>query len=81
MMRWLFGIVGLLAVAAAQPAAAQTQEIKLGAFMPITGITADVGAQIKAGIEVAVDRANAAGAKIKVIWYDTEARPMSASTR
>ena len=34
--------------------AQETAEIKLGAFMPISGISADVGAQIKAGTEVAV---------------------------
>ncbi|HTZ35883.1 MAG TPA: ABC transporter substrate-binding protein [Stellaceae bacterium] len=71
-MAGLIGCFGLLWLCAAAPAAAQ--EIKLGAFMPITGITADVGTQIKAGIEVAVDRANANGAHVRVLWYDTEGK-------
>src|SRR5262245_12757453 len=45
----------ILAVAGPHLSLAQ-DEIKLGAFMPISGISADVGAQIKAGIEVAVER-------------------------
>lgn len=67
--------VGLLGVVTALgPRHAAAQQIKLGAFMPATGITADVGAQIKAGVQVAVDRANAAGAKVQVQWYDTEGK-------
>lgn len=56
-------------------------EIKLGAFMPISGLSADVGAQIKAGIQVAVDRATQQGIRlggkpyqVRVIWYDTEGK-------
>jgi branched-chain amino acid transport system substrate-binding protein len=66
------GLVALIATSLASSATAQ--EIKLGAFMPISGITADVGAQIKAGIQVAVDRANAGGAHVQVFWYDTEGK-------
>src|SRR5579884_722544 len=75
MRGWTKGALGLLGgVIALGLGQAQAQEIKLGAFMPISGITADVGAQIKAGIEVAVDRANAGGAHVKVMWYDTEGK-------
>jgi branched-chain amino acid transport system substrate-binding protein len=56
-------------------------EIKMGAFAPITGISADVGAQIKAGIEVAVERANQQGIRlggkpyrVRLLWYDTEGK-------
>jgi branched-chain amino acid transport system substrate-binding protein len=62
-----------------RPARAE-DEIKIGAFLPVTGVTADVGAQMKAGIELAVARANAAGVKLdkpytlRVIWYDTEGK-------
>jgi ABC-type branched-subunit amino acid transport system substrate-binding protein len=56
-------------------------EVRLGAFMPISGISADVGAQIKAGIEVAVERTQQPGLRIggkphrvRVIWYDTEGK-------
>jgi branched-chain amino acid transport system substrate-binding protein len=71
--------LGIVALAAASPASAQ-DEIKIGAFLPVTGVTADVGAQMKAGIEVAVERANAAGVKLdklyklRVIFYDTEGK-------
>ena len=56
-------------------------EIKLGAFMPLSGISADVGAQIKAGTEVAVERAQEQGIRlggkpyrVRVIWYDDEGK-------
>jgi branched-chain amino acid transport system substrate-binding protein len=56
-------------------------EIRLGAFAPLTGISADVGAQIRAGIEVAVERATQQGVRVggkpyrvKVLWYDDEGK-------
>src|SRR5712691_5089755 len=56
-------------------------DIKLGAFMPLSGISADVGAQIKAGTEVAVERAQEQGIRlggkphrVRVIWYDDEGK-------
>lgn len=84
MGNWWTNVLGIslsaLVVAATTPAIAQ-QEIKIGAFLPVTGVTADVGAQMKAGIEVAVERANAAGVKVdgnphklRVIFYDTEGK-------
>jgi branched-chain amino acid transport system substrate-binding protein len=83
MGNWWFRTPGIclwiLALAAMSPAKAQ-DEIKIGAFLPVTGVTADVGAQMKAGIEVAVERANAAGVKLdkpyklRVIFYDTEGK-------
>ena len=63
----------------AAPAFAQ-QEIKLGAFVTLSGISADVGAQMKAGIEVAVESiqptymVNGVKTPIKVIWYDDEGK-------
>jgi branched-chain amino acid transport system substrate-binding protein len=72
-------LVAVLLVAVASPALAQ-EEIRVGAFAPISGISADVGAQIKAGIEVAVERAQSGltvGGKphrVRVIWYDTEGK-------
>jgi branched-chain amino acid transport system substrate-binding protein len=83
MRHWWLGAPGIClaaaALAAAGPARAE-DEIKIGAFLPVTGVTADVGAQMKAGIEVAVERANAAGVKLdkpyklQVLWYDTEGK-------
>jgi branched-chain amino acid transport system substrate-binding protein len=62
-------------------AAQDAGEIKLGAFMPLSGISADVGGQIKAGAEVAIERANQQGIRLggkpyrlRVIWYDTEGK-------
>src|SRR5262245_23999849 len=53
----VLGILLALVVGIAALDAQDAAEIKLGAFMPISGISADVGAQIKAGTEVAVERA------------------------
>src|SRR5262245_51074651 len=71
-------------LAAASPAVLHAQaggEIKVGAFAPLSGISADVGAQIRAGAEVAVERMQGqelrVGGKpyrIQVIWYDTEGK-------
>src|SRR5215468_2477371 len=54
-------------------------EIKLGAFMPLSGISADVGAQIKAGAEVAVERMpeirlGGKPYRVRMIWYDDEGK-------
>ncbi|HEX9419303.1 MAG TPA: ABC transporter substrate-binding protein, partial [Methylomirabilota bacterium] len=72
----------LLAVAAliGAPVLADAQgEIKLGAFLPISGISADVGAQMKAGTEIALERmatlqVGGKPVKVHVIWYDDEGK-------
>ena len=70
-------------LAVAQPAHAQPgaqDTVKIGAFVTLSGISADVGAQMKAGIEVALDRMTkdytVAGKpmKVQVIWYDDEGK-------
>ena len=72
----MLAVAGLVWVRPAKAA----DEIKIGAFLPVTGVTADVGAQMKAGIQLAVERANAAGVELdkpytlRVIWYDTEGK-------
>lgn len=75
--------IGLLIFlsAAWEVGAQDVGEIRLGAFMPISGLSADVGGQIKAGIEVAVERANQQGLRlggkpyqVRAIWYDTEGK-------
>jgi branched-chain amino acid transport system substrate-binding protein len=54
--------------------------VKVGAFVTLSGVSADVGAQMKAGMQVAVDRiakdfkVGGEPAKIDVIWYDDEGR-------
>src|SRR5262249_1438454 len=73
----LFLIAGLTLGASAARA---QNEIKIGAFIPATGIMADAGAQIRAAIELAIERANAVGLvldkpyKVNVIWYDDEGK-------
>src|SRR5512137_1459078 len=49
-------LLGLAALLADPPIADAQDEVKLGAFLPISGISADVGAQMKAGTEVALER-------------------------
>jgi branched-chain amino acid transport system substrate-binding protein len=68
-----FFLLALTGVAGAQ------DEIRVGAFAPLSGISADVGAQIRAGIDVAVERASefqvgGKPAKLRVIWYDDEGK-------
>jgi len=72
-------LLGLGALLAAPLAAAAQDEVKLGAFLPISGISADVGAQMKAGTEVAIERTpvlqvGGKALKVRVIWYDDEGK-------
>jgi branched-chain amino acid transport system substrate-binding protein len=77
-------MIGALATALMSVRTVEAQdagEIKLGAFMPLSGISADVGAQIKAGAEIAAERAEAQGlklggkpARVRMIWYDDEGK-------
>ncbi|HEX7213335.1 MAG TPA: ABC transporter substrate-binding protein [Methylomirabilota bacterium] len=75
----LFFWVGLTALVAVPLVAAAQDEVKLGAFLPISGISADVGAQMKAGVEVALERMptvrlGGKATKVRVIWYDDEGK-------
>ena len=72
-------LLGLAALLASPPGARAQDEVKLGAFLPISGISADVGAQMKAGTEVAADRMGTIQVggkpmKVRVIWYDDEGK-------
>jgi branched-chain amino acid transport system substrate-binding protein len=72
-------LLGLAAFLAAPLLAGAQDEVKLGAFLPISGISADVGAQMKAGTEVAVERMGTLHVggkpmKVRVIWYDDEGK-------
>lgn len=64
----------------ALPGAASAQdEIRLAAFAPLSGISADVGAQIRAGAEVAAERfgelrLGGRPHRVRLIWYDTEGK-------
>jgi ABC-type branched-subunit amino acid transport system substrate-binding protein len=79
-------LIGVAALGLSAGSVVQAQEIKLGAFVTLSGISADVGAQMKAGIEVAVERmapgftVNGVPTPIKVIWYDDEGKGDTGST-
>ena len=72
-------MLALLMLIAAATARAQ-ETVKIGAFVTLSGVSADVGGQMRAGIEVAVERIGKAyaiagkPAKIEVIWYDDEGK-------
>lgn len=75
------GLIFVLAGAATLlSAAALGQELVLGAFLTLSGPGGDLGAQMKAGIETAVERVQqnytvgGKPTKIRVIWYDDEGK-------
>ena len=72
-------LLGLAVLVAGASAVRAQDEIKLGVFLPISGISADVGAQMKAGTEVALERMGTLQMggkpiKVRVIWYDDEGK-------
>src|SRR5215470_14680331 len=72
-------LLGLVAFLAAPDAGSAQDDVRLGAFLPISGISADVGAQMKAGTEVASERmwtvqVGGKTVKVRVIWYDDEGK-------
>jgi branched-chain amino acid transport system substrate-binding protein len=70
----------LLAALGAPPGPVGAQdEIRLGAFAPLSGISADVGAQMRAGAEVALERlaevrVGGRPHRVRLLWYDTEGK-------
>ncbi len=73
----LFGGLGSWRESGAQ----EVGEIRIGGFAPISGISADIGAQMKNGADVAVERANQQGLRvggkpyrIRLTWYDDEGK-------
>jgi branched-chain amino acid transport system substrate-binding protein len=75
MIRHVGIAAAIIALVLGSGASRAQKDVKLGAFLPVTGVTADIGAQMKAGFEVAIERANAEPNnpyKINVIWYDDE---------
>jgi branched-chain amino acid transport system substrate-binding protein len=71
--------VALTVVLGGAGVAAAQDEVKLGAFLPISGISADVGAQMKAGVEIALERMptvrlGGKATQVRVIWYDDEGK-------
>lgn len=78
---------GLLLIAAClalatRPAAAQ-QELRIGIIAPVTGIFAQVGADMTNGFKMYLDetKSNFAGAKVVPIIEDSQAKPDTAVTK
>lgn len=73
-----FLAAGLLAAAAA----AQAQDVTIGAVLPLTGASASIGEDQRRGIELATERVNAAGGvlgrKLRVIIEDSGGRAPTA---
>lgn len=72
-------VVSMCAIWLASPAGAV--DLRIGAFIPATGAQADVGVQMKGGIDVAIEWlqahpivVNGEPVNIKVIYYDDEAK-------
>jgi branched-chain amino acid transport system substrate-binding protein len=57
-MKLIAGVAACLALAFAQPAAAQVKTVRIGAIYPLSGALASTGSEIKAAIELAVDIIN-----------------------
>jgi branched-chain amino acid transport system substrate-binding protein len=73
-------LAGVVAALLGVPPFAGAQEVKIGGFVTLSGISADVGAQMKSGMDVAMERM-AADFKIdgkpvtvKIIYYDDEGK-------
>jgi len=81
-MKRLLSIVLLLAVALTLHCGKKPEQIKVGILLPLTGPQAITGLKIKNGYEVAVDEINSRGgiaslrgAKITLVYGDTEGKP------
>ncbi len=80
----LFAIAAAAALAARPlPAAAQRQELRIGIITPVTGIFAQVGADMTNGFKMYLDqtRSTFAGAKVVPIIEDSQGKPDLAVTK
>ena len=86
MKRWLFlvpvAVAALALAGGAVQAGEKVDEIRIGVVVPLSGIGATVGAQMKTGATIASDEINAkggikalGGAKLKLVIGDTQAKP------
>lgn len=66
-------------LALASGAAAQPEELLIGALLPLTGPAAPIGLEEQQGVQFAVDRANAAGGingvPVRVVFDDSQGKP------
>ena len=79
----LFGGAALLAGAGLASSARAAEEIRIGFIAPMTGPFAQVGKDMLDGLNMYLEevRGEFAGAKIKVIVEDSQAKPDTAVTR
>lgn len=81
--------VSAAAFATATQVQAQSQtEIPVGWVLTLSGGSAAIGQQARTGVQIAVDQINAAcgikalgGAKLKLVFADSQSKPTSASRR
>jgi branched-chain amino acid transport system substrate-binding protein len=79
-MRGMLRAIAYALAVALMALPAVAQEVRIGAFVTLSGISADVGAQMKAGMEVAIDRMAAdfqVGGQhvpVRILWYDDEGK-------
>ncbi|CAM4101598.1 ABC transporter substrate-binding protein [Kerstersia similis] len=66
----------------AAPLATAAEDIVIGAVLPLSGGSATIGNQTRTGLQIAIDQINAAGgitskggAKIRLIFADSQSRP------
>ena len=71
-----------VAAATKPPAAPAPTTVRIGGLWPLTGDLAKLGEETKQGMQLAVDEINAAGgikpmggAKIEIVWADTQGKP------
>ncbi len=82
--RSLMHLVPAAAIAAHGQAWAAEQPLKLGSILSVTGPAAFLGEDMKAGLQLAVDQANATGGingrKVEWTYYDAESQTQKALT-
>ena len=79
LLRHGIGLLAAALAAAMAPAHADSDTIRFGAILPLTGPGAMIGTQQMRGIQFAVEKANAAGGvrghKIEILFEDNQAKP------
>lgn len=72
-------VIGALAALALSAATARSQDILIGAILPLTGPAAPVGIEEQQGVQFAIDKANAAGGvagrKVVGLFEDSQGKP------
>ena len=75
-LKWLFGVVSALALAA--PVVADAQTVKIGVINSVTGPEAPIGENLTNGIKLAEEDLSKSGIKPELIWEDDTGKPQIA---